>query len=225
MILAAGLGIRMRPLTKAIPKPMLPIGGKPILQHHIERLAAAGIQEVVINTHWLAHKIERHFGQGDEFGISIQWSREEILLETGGGVAAALPFLGKEPFLLVSSDIWIEYPFTHLVKKCLDKNTDGHLVLVRNPDHNRQGDYGLKKDIVIPKTDLCSKSSLTFSGLSLLRPQIFESEKPRAQVFPLREVFCRVIKTRRISGEAFNGYWTDVGTHDRYLEICAKHLS
>ena len=224
MMLAAGLGTRMRPMTKAIPKPMLPIGGKPILQHHIERLAAAGIQEIVINTHWLADKIERHFGRGNEFGISMQWCREEILLETGGGVAAALPYLGEEPFLLVSSDIWIEYPFTNLVKKCLDKNTDGHLVLVRNPDHNRQGDYGLKKDRVVPKTDLCSKSSLTFSGLSLLRPQIFESEKPRAKVFPLREVFCRVIKTQRISGEAFNGYWTDVGTPDRYLELCAKHL-
>ena len=119
MILAAGLGSRMRPLTLKIPKPMLPIAGKPVLQHHIERLAKVGVRELIINTHWLAHTIEDYFKTGETLGVSIVWSRESHLLDTGGAVVAALPLLGAAPFLLLNADIWTDYPLERLVENGL----------------------------------------------------------------------------------------------------------
>ena len=145
MILAAGLGYRMRPLTLKIPKPMLPIAGKPLLQHHIERLASVGIRELIINTHWLAHIIEDYFKTGETFGVSIMWSKESQLLDTGGAVVAALPLLGTAPFLLLNGDIWTDYPLERLIENRLGNDLDAHIVLVDNPNHNLTGDFLLSR--------------------------------------------------------------------------------
>ena len=143
MILAAGFGKRLRPLTETTPKPLLPVAGKPLLQYHIENLAAAGITDLVINTSWLAEQIEDYFGDGDNFGVSIRWSRERQPMETGGGTANALPLLGDQPFLVINGDIWTDFPVQTMVDKQLLDNRDGWLLLVENPEHHPRGDFGL----------------------------------------------------------------------------------
>ena len=223
MILSAGLGKRMRPLTDTVPKPMLPVSGKPILQRHIEKLVGIGIKDLVINIHWLAHEIENYFGSGHEFGAEIQWSREDALLETGGGVAAALPLLGEDPFLLINSDIWIDHPIYSLVERGIDQEIDAHLVLVENPEHNQKGDYAIDDGTVISRSDAGSVTTVTFSGLSMLRPEIFKTKRLRHKVFPLRDLLLPLIKQRRVTGEVFKGYWCDMGTQERYRELCDKH--
>jgi len=223
MILAAGLGMRMRPLTETTPKPMLPIGRKPLLQHHIERLAAAGVRELVINTHWLAEQIETYFGTGETFGVDIEWSRETCCLETGGGVAAALSLLGDEPFILINGDVWTDYPLKTLVEHTLEDTIDAHLVMVENPDHNLQGDFCLSQQMLflLATTGACERH--TFSGLSVLRPRLFETRVltrlPR--VFPLRDILKPAIEQERVTGELYAGLWSDVGTIGRYQSIVA----
>ena len=222
MILSAGLGNRLRPLTDTIPKPMLPVSGKPILQRHIEKLVGVGIKDLVINTHWLAHEIENYFGTGHRLGAQIQWSREDTLLETGGGIANALPLLGEDPFLLINGDIWIDYPINSLMERGIDQGTDAHLVMVENPEHNKKGDFFIQEGTVVSGPDAASDARVTFSGLSMLRPDIFKKEKLGRRVFPLRDILLPLIQLGRVTGELFGGYWCDVGTHERYLELCAK---
>ena len=148
MILAAGLGSRLRPLTNQLPKPMLKVGGKPLLQWHFEKLADAGIHEVVVNTSWLASQIEDYFGNGQQFGINIMWSREDAPLETGGGVFNALPLLGSDPFVLISADIWTDLSFTDVLNRSIALDHSAHLFLTKNPEHNPSGDFSLTGSIV-----------------------------------------------------------------------------
>ena len=228
MILAAGFGKRLRPLTEHTPKPLLDVRGKPLIVYHLEALARVGIKEVVINTAWLGAKLEGYLGDGSEYGLSIRWSREAEPLETGGGICQALPLLGGEPFLLINGDVWTDYPFEQLRARPLEKNRLAHLVLVPNPEHNPAGDYcfadipGADKSagfggVVVgplPIEQLKGRLTYTFSGLSLLHPQLFANSN-RGQAFPLRDVFAPGFRAGQISGELYRGEWCDVGTVER----------
>ena len=215
MILAAGYGKRLRPLTETTPKPLLPVSGKPMLQHHIERLSALGVTELVVNTSWLAEQIEDYFGDGHRFGVSIRWSREQQPLETGGGIANALPLLGNEPFLLINGDVWTDFPLRLIRDKKLEANTDGWLLLVENPDHNPQGDFALHDHQVTYE----GSPKYTFAGISLLRPQLFPAHPKAEPCFPLRDILRPAINANRIGGEVYTGDWCDVGTVERYQKI------
>jgi len=214
MILAAGLGARLRPLTDRIPKPMLKIDGKPLLAYHLERLSAAGITEIVINISWLADQIEDYFSDGSNFGVNINWSRESSPLETGGGIFNALPALGSAPFLLISSDVWTEYPLETLSIKQLESNNLAHLVLVDNPEHNLMGDFSLESNRVG-----FGSERHTYSGISILSPELFNDIDTQENIFPLRNVLRPAILSNRISGTLYSGEWCDVGTLQRYTKL------
>ena len=210
MILAAGFGARLRPLTETTPKPLLKVGGKPLLQYHLQRLAAAGITELVINTSWLAQQIEDYFGDGSDFGVSIDWSREAQPLETGGGIANALPLLGSEPFLLINGDVWTDFPLQSI---SLDQDADAHLVMVANPEHNPSGDFAVADNLV----SYGAGPKYTFSGISVFRPQLFADV--RHDCFPLRDVMRPAILSGRVTGSVYNGQWWDIGTVERLTQL------
>jgi MurNAc alpha-1-phosphate uridylyltransferase len=214
MILAAGLGARLRPLTDRIPKPMLKIDGKPLLAYHLERLSAAGITEIVINISWLADQIEDYFSDGSDFGVTIIWSREQSPLETGGGIFNALPALGPAPFLLISGDIWTDFPIETLSIKPLKPNNLAHLVLVDNPEHNLMGDFSLESNRVG-----FGSERHTYSGISILSPELFNDIDGQESVFPLRNVLRSAILSNRISGILYPGEWCDIGTLQRYTKL------
>jgi MurNAc alpha-1-phosphate uridylyltransferase len=213
MILAAGLGTRMRPLTDHLPKPLLEVGGKPLIVWHIEALVRAGITDVVINAAWLGAKLEAALGDGQRYGASIRWSHEEELLETAGGLIKALPLLGSEPFVVVNGDIWLRYEFASLRERFADMRHNAHLVLVDNPAHNPQGDFALNAGRVVSE----GESRFTFAGLSVLHPALFTglSEGKRALAPLLREA----IAAGTVTGEYFAGPWVDVGTPERLTEL------
>ncbi len=215
MILAAGLGKRLRPLTETTPKPLLDVAGKPLLQHHIQRLAAIGIRELVINTSWLAEQIEDYFGDGTDLGVSISWSRESQPLETGGGIAKALPMLGNEPFLLINGDIWTDFPLQKVIDLQLAPELAGWLLLVPNPEHNPEGDFALANN----RLSLNNSPRYTFSGLSVLRPQLIADYLAEDASFPLRDILQPAINSNLIAGEVYTGDWWDVGTVDRYQQL------
>jgi len=218
MILAAGYGKRLLPLTASRPKPMLKIAGKPLLQHHIEKLAAAGITELVINTSWLAEQIEAYFGDGSKFGVTISWSRESQPLETGGGIAKALPLLGEQPFLLINGDIWTDFSLSSVKNIALTEDQLGWLLMVENPPHNPQGDFGLVNGLLCYQ----SKPRFTFTGVSLLRPQLFNTywvTDVDAPIFPLRDLLRPAIEAQRMLGAVYTGDWCDVGTPERYKQL------
>ena len=215
MILAAGYGKRLRPLTDKIPKPMIPVGGKPLLQHHIEHLVAMGIKEVVINISWLADQIESFFGDGSNFGIRIAWSRESEPLETGGGILKALPILGDAPFLLINGDIWTDFPLPTVTDIALEGDQSAWLLLVNNPQHNPAGDFGFQEGFVSYEPGL----KYTFSGISVFKPMLFANyakNRMEASCFPLRDVLRPAIESKRIIGSVYAGQWCDVGTIERY---------
>lgn len=219
MILAAGFGERLRPLTETTPKPLLEIAGKPLIQYHIERLIAAGIREFVINTAWLGEKIEAFLGDGSRFGVRISWSRESEPLETGGGIRRALPLLGPEPFLLVNGDVWTDYPFETLVQRQWPESVDGHLVLVPNPPFKAAGDFTLVESafaedgrIGYPRD---GDKTYTFSGISVLRPETLALYPAASERFPLRNALESSIRAASVSGELFQGQWWDIGTVER----------
>lgn len=218
MLLAAGYGKRLLPLTLETPKPLLKVAGKPLLQHHIERLAASGIRELVINTSWLAQQIEDYFGDGSEFGVSISWSRESEPLETGGGITNAIKLLGEEPFLVVNGDVWSDYPLGLATADILASDKVAWLLMVENPQHNSKGDYGLVDDLV----NDTSKTKYTFSGISIMCPQLFIDYARThlgQKTFPLRDVLNPAIKNGRVVGTFYDGKWCDVGTLDRYQRL------
>ncbi len=219
MILAAGLGSRLQPLTKTVPKPMLLVCGKPLLQWHIERLVRAGVREVVVNTSWLGEQIQDYFGTGVDFGITITWSSEAEPLETGGGIFKALQFLGDDPFILMSADIWTDFPLESFLKKNIDSPLSAHLVLVKNPEHNNGGDFSLENYIVG-----YGQERYTYSGISIVSSQLFNSLKITSEVFPLREVLQPAISSGRVSGEIYTGDWCDVGTIGRYNNLNKRLL-
>ncbi len=216
MILAAGRGERLRPLTDSTPKPMLPVAGKPLLEHHLVRLAAAGITDIVINTSWLAEQIEEYFSDCEKrLGVTISWSREVMALETGGGIARALPLLGDDPFMLINGDVWSDYPLVDLLDNRLSDDLDAWLLLVGNPAHNLCGDFALQDGRVTYAED----HAATFSGISLIRPVLFANHLERDSTFPLRDVLRPAIVAGRVGGEIYTGSWCDVGTLARYEQL------
>lgn len=223
MILAAGYGKRLRPLTDITPKPLLKVAGKPLLQHHIERLAAVGIIDLVINISWLGDQIEDYFGDGSDFGVQIRWSREAHPLETGGGVAKALPLLGDAPFLLLNGDVWTDFCFDNIDVSLVGQRFDAWLLLVKNPDHNSDGDFALSDKVV----SFADRPDYTFSGISLMRPALFadyQSKHPEQQAFRWLDVMAPALDGGRVVGEAHTGQWWDVGTVERYQQL-NRHLS
>lgn len=220
MILAAGLGTRMRPLTDHCPKPLLDVAGKPLIARHIERLAAAGFRDIVINVAHLGHMIEAALGDGRQWGVNIHYSRETQPLETAGGIVNALPLLGDEAFLLVNGDIWCDYPLALL--QSLQLSGLAHLVLVDNPEHHLAGDFVLQGDKVHPRGE---QIGLTFSGMSVMHPRLFDNWRARAgEAFPLREILLPAMAAGQVSGEHYTGYWLDVGTPQRLQQLIGKFV-
>ncbi|KAF0164656.1 MAG: Nucleoside-diphosphate-sugar pyrophosphorylase family protein [Rhodocyclaceae bacterium] len=222
MILAAGRGERMRPLTDRIPKPLLPVGGKPLIVWHLERLAQAGLRQVVINHAHLGGQIEAALGDGARWGLSIRYSAEpEGALETAGGIANALPLLGYEdPFLVINGDIYCDWDVARALA-ALTATGLAHLVLVPNPPHHPRGDFSLTGmevggDITAAGAQVC-----TFSGIGIYRPQLFADIRrgERAQLAPLLRA---AMAARKVSGELHAGRWTDVGTPQRLAELDAE---
>ncbi len=205
MILAAGRGERMRPLTDTRPKPLLEVGGKPLIQYHLEALARAGIEDVVINLAWQGEQIRRALGTGASCGVQIHYSDEpQGALETGGGILAALPLLGPGPFLIVSGDIWSEFPLA----SCLDRLASGdvaHFVLVPNPDFHAQGDFGLENGRLRDRAP-----RYTYANIGVLRAEFFAGRQPGR--FALAPLMFEWIRQGRVSGELFGGRWHNLGT-------------
>lgn len=217
MILAAGFGERLRPLTETTPKPLLKVHDKPMIQYHIERLARAGIRELVINTSWLGEQIEAFVGDGSRFGVQVAWSREPRPLETGGGIRQALPLLGCDPFVVINGDVWSTYTYSRLADFRLSDDLDAHLILVDNPEHHPAGDFSLDAEgrVRYPAESGAAPETLTFSGISIMRPELFALYPAASESFPLREVLRSSIESGCVSGERFTGVWWDVGTVER----------
>lgn len=212
MILAAGRGERMRPLTDHTPKPLLPVAGKPLIVHHLEALRSAGFGEIVINTGHLGDRLPAALGDGRAWDVRIAYSPEPPdALETGGGIFQALPLLGPEPFLVVNGDVWTDYPF-----KRLPATISGlaHLVLVDNPPHHPEGDFSLTG---AGRVETAPTRRLTFSGLSVLHPELFAGCEPGR--FPLGPLLRRAMTTRQVTGEHYAGLWRDIGTPQRLAEL------
>jgi MurNAc alpha-1-phosphate uridylyltransferase len=211
MILAAGKGERLRPLTLHTPKPLVPVGGVPLIEYHIRALVTAGFRELVINHAWLGTQIEAYLGDGTRFGVSIAYSAEGEPLETGGGIHRALPLLGDDPFLLVNGDIWTDYDFAGLRRA---PQGLAHLVLVDNPEHHPEGDFCLRDGRVGARG---ADAGLTYSGIAVLDPALFAGCRPGA--FKLAPLLLAAMAEGRVAGEHFRGRWVDVGTHERLAEV------
>jgi MurNAc alpha-1-phosphate uridylyltransferase len=210
MILAAGRGKRMGALTDHIPKPLLPIKNKPLIVYQIEALKDAGVEAFVINLGHLGHKIEAALGNGTKFGVQIQYSLEDPVLETGGGVAKALPLLGSDPFIVVSSDIYTDFPYKKLPK---DPKGLVHLVMVDNPPHHPRGDYGL----VDGKICKMGEPLFNFGGIGVYRPELFIG-CPEGS-FPLYVLYEKAIKEQQISGEYYQGLWHNIGKPEQLADL------
>ncbi|TAK92466.1 MAG: nucleotidyltransferase family protein [Burkholderiaceae bacterium] len=217
MILAAGRGERMRPLTDACPKPLLPVAGKPLIAWHLERLAAAGLRDIVINHAHLGHMIEEALGDGAQYGVRIAYSDEGTALETAGGIANALPLLGDEPFLVVNGDIFCDFDFTQMpriAEHLRAQNALAWLLLIPNPPHHPDGDFYLQHHAVTPDAG----ERLTFSGIGLYQPELF-AEIPRGQRAKLAPLLHDAIAAERVLGQRHDGLWVDVGTPERLTEL------
>lgn len=211
MILAAGRGERMRPLTDTIPKPMLPINGKPLIQYHVERLVLAGINDIVINHSWMGEQIESFLGNGHRFNASIRYSPEgELPLETAGGIRRALPLLGESPFIAVNADVWTDYPFGSLA---IGPDDLAHLVLVKNPPHHLEGDFCLHGD----RVSLGPGPKLTFAGIGAYHPDMFTGLPE--EIYPLGPLLREAISGENVSGEEYRGVWQDIGTPERLNQL------
>lgn len=211
MILAAGRGERMRPLTDHTPKPLLRVGGKSLIAHLVERLASAGFEDMVINHAHLGERIEADLGDGTSHGVRIQYSREAPeALETGGGIFKALPLLGPGPFLAVNGDVWTDFPF-----QTLDRPLQrlAHLVLVDNPSHHVKGDFALRGGMVSNQ----AQSKLTFSGIGVYGHELFSG--CAAGRFSLAPLLRKAADRAQVSGEHYEGEWMDIGTRQRLDEL------
>jgi MurNAc alpha-1-phosphate uridylyltransferase len=207
MILAAGRGERLRPLTDVTPKPLLMVHGKPLIAYHLQRLAQSGITDVVINVSHLADQIRDYVKDGQAFRLRVQYSYEPSALETAGGIAKALPLLGAEPFLVISGDILSDFPLTRLLSTPLIG--EAHVVLVDNPAHHPHGDFVL----IDGKLCLTGAPRYTYAGLGVFHPMLFQ-DLP-TPVCPLATVLYSAIEQETITGEHYAGSWTDVGTVER----------
>lgn len=216
MILAAGRGERLRPVTDRLPKPLIEVRGKPLIVWHLERLAAAGFRDIVINVSHLGTLIETALGDGRSWGISISWSREDVALETAGGIAQALSLLGPRPFLVVNADVYCEISFASLRQTMLGTCL-GHLVLVPNPPFRLEGDFSLIDGRVGNRT----APRYTYSGISVLAPSMMDG-LIRGSKAPLAPLLRSAADAGLLSGELFSGLWSDVGTPERLAEL--NHL-
>lgn len=211
IVLAAGRGERMRPLTDSTPKPLLPVGGKPLIRWHLDALARAGVRDIVINLSWLGSQISAALGDGREIGLRIRYSEEgSPPLETGGGIFKALPFLGPEPFLVVNGDVWCDFDFTSLR---LEPGADARIVLVPNPPQHPRGDFALDGDAVVEN----ERDRATYSGIGVYRPEFFAGCEPGR--FPLAPLLRRAIAAKRLKGELYGGRWHDIGTPERLATL------
>ncbi len=214
MLLAAGRGERMRPLSDATPKSLLCAGGKPLVVWLIERLAAAGVRDLVINHAHQGRKIEQALGDGSALGVRIRYSPESPALETAGGIVKALPLLGAEPFIAVNADVFTDYDFSRLVG--FGELKLAHLVVVPNPDHNRAGDFGLERSQMLNEP-----REFTFSGIGLYREELFAGLRP-GEPAKLAPLLRQAIEHHSVSGELHRGLWRDIGTPQRLAELDAE---
>ncbi|MGH8209139.1 MAG: N-acetylmuramate alpha-1-phosphate uridylyltransferase MurU [Steroidobacteraceae bacterium] len=213
MVLAAGRGERMRPITDTLPKPLVPVAGKPLIGYHLQRLAKAGINEVVINLSWLGDRIRAALGDGREYRLSITYSDEgPAPLDTGGGIFNALPLLGAGPFLVVNGDTWSDIEYGHLA---LEDGANGRIVLVPNPTHNCRGDFAVEGDVVVDR----DVDRFTYSGVGVYRAEFFAGCS--AGRFPLLPLLQRAIAARLLRGAVHHGEWCDVGTPERLATLDA----
>ena len=222
MILAAGRGERMRPLTDKMPKSMLEVSGKPLIQHHVEDLVQAGIVDIVINHALFGEQLEAHLNDGKTLGASITYSAEgDHPLETAGGIVKALPLLGDKPFVAVNADIWTDLPFQNLLCKSDDHSNHqadhlAHLILVDNPEHNSKGDFALSDGKVLNQ----GESMLTFSGISIFKPEFFKDcPSGSASLAPLLRL---AISLGQVTGSHYQGQWLDIGTPERLFDLRQK---
>lgn len=211
MILAAGRGTRMAPLTDTCPKPLIPLCGKPLIVHHLEKLAAAGFRDVVINHAWLGEQIEQTLGDGSRWNLTIHYSPETEALDTGGGIFQALPLLGDEPFLLINGDVWTNWDYSDAKTISLKNGDVGHLWLIDNPTHNPQGDFCLLNGKVQ------DEKALTFSGISLLSPALWKGCLNGA--YSLAPMLRTAMAQQHIVGSKLNADWVDVGTPQRLSDL------
>jgi MurNAc alpha-1-phosphate uridylyltransferase len=214
MLLAAGRGERLRPITDTIPKALVPVRGRPLIAWHLGRLAAAGFRDVVVNVAHLGEKIAAALGDGGRFGVSIRYSREAEPLETAGGIASALPLLGAQPFLLVNADVFCELDFSRL--RGLDLGARlAHLVLVPNPPHRPAGDFALEDGLV---RGTPGARRYTYAGLAVMSPRMVEGVKAGTKA-PLAPLLYAAADRGLLGGEAYDGLWQDVGTAERLAEL------
>ncbi|WLF84872.1 N-acetylmuramate alpha-1-phosphate uridylyltransferase MurU [Moraxella sp. ZY210820] len=222
MILAAGLGNRMRPLTLTMPKPLLAVGDKPLIVWHIEKLKAIGITDIVINTAYLAEKLVEYLGDGSAFGVNILWSHEQEGLETAGGIVNALPLLGDEPFIVVNGDVWTQIDFADLQQDEIYqavKNGDklAHLILVDNPAQHPDGDFCLYQGNAYQHSQYTDGENLTFSGVSLQSPALFTGLEQGKR--PLAPILREAMQYGKISAHKTLSRWVDVGTPERLYQL------
>ncbi|MFT5421021.1 MAG: MurNAc alpha-1-phosphate uridylyltransferase [Candidatus Endobugula sp.] len=222
MILAAGRGERMRPLTDTIPKPLLSVANKPLIVYHLEKIAAMEITEVVINIAYLGDKIRQALGDGSRWGLTIQYSEETEPLETAGALLHALPLLGDTPFLLVNGDVWTDLNFSSVVDVPLN-DALARLVFVKNPEHNLQGDFYINENNLVEQST--SRLSNTFGGVALISPKIISGYPNKRRIFPLKEVFDYYIEQQLLEGIVYSGKWCDVGTPARLASLGAFLLT
>jgi N-acetyl-alpha-D-muramate 1-phosphate uridylyltransferase len=213
MILAAGRGSRMQPLTDEIPKPLIPIANKPIIAHQLLKLADAGIKDIIINVSYRPKQIIETLGNGHRYGVKIEYSFEPTALETGGGIFQALTLLGNEPFIVLSSDIWTDYPLEKLPQHLLS-TMQAHLVLVDNPSFHPKGDFYLQSN---KRLALEGTPKLTFASFGVYHPSLFAHCKPKA--FPLAELLYPAINAGKITGEYYQGTWFNVGTLEELTRL------
>ncbi len=212
--MAAGRGERMRPITDTLPKPLVPVAGKPLIGYHLERLARAGVKDIVINLSWLGEHIQAALGDGRAYGVSIAYSEEgPVPLETGGGIFNALPLLGGGPFIVVNGDTWSDIDYGRLT---LEAGAHGRIVLVQNPTHNTRGDFGLNGDVVVDR----DVDRYTSAGVGVYRPEFFTGCSPGR--FPMLPLFKRAIAAQLLRGELHRGEWCDVGTPQRLATLDAE---
>ncbi|MGJ8517669.1 N-acetylmuramate alpha-1-phosphate uridylyltransferase MurU [Carnimonas bestiolae] len=214
MILAAGRGKRMAPLTDHCPKPLLPVAGKPLIVHHIERLRDAGITDLVINAAYLAELLVERLGDGSQYGVNIAWSREQQALETAGGIRQALPLLGEEPFLLVNGDVWTDFPFNTLIERPLGDDL-ARLVMVPNPPHNQSGDFHLNDS---GRLRLDGEPRRVYSGVALMSPALV-ADVPLGEAAKLLPPLQDAIRHDKVGAIDYQGKWVDVGTPERLAAL------
>lgn len=216
MLLAAGHGKRMQPLTMTTPKPLLLAGGKPLIVHHLEHLSAVGIREVIINVAYLGEQIKDALGKGSQWGLTIHYSEEPEPLETAGAILQALPLLGSDSFILINADIWTDCQLSTLVHHKLPPY-QGHLVLTRNPKHNPNGDFCVIDGEL--STNNANNRSYTFTGISKLSPRLISEYPKKRLAFPLAEVFYYALEKQLLSAEITEGNWWDIGTPERLYAL------